>query len=683
MRNFQKLNIDVRGHGSGRVKTFCPFCHETRRNKRDRSLSVDIDKGLYLCHYCGAKGYVPDEAEERARELRRLQRDEAMRRPAQRKYPRPAWHPELMQLPPEIATYLTEERKISLETARRLRVTAQFVNGTRMTQMEQMTAEKNLLTTEHTDSTEKNGGDECHPDGKLVTRSSSLVTEKENPRSSVQSASSACHPIQRILAFNYFDRGQLVNIKTRTMDKQFTLVRGAELIPYNVDAIYDRPVCYITEGEFDTLTLVECGFPETISVPGGGNSNLSWMDRFVETHFEDKEQIILALDDDPVGLKLRDELTRRLGAERCRVVRWTTGCKDANEVLCRHGRDEVARCIEAAEEVPIDGVFTAEDVGEGLDALFENGMQRGAGVGLFNLDKLCTFEPGRFMVITGRPGEGKSELLDELVLRLCLRHGWRPAYFTPENVPIEYHLRKLIEKLTGYKFEQGGRMTPDLYRAAKRWCGENVHHILPPDDRYTLDEVLQRARQLVARRGVRIVVIDPLNRLETDEKESAMTELQLISDRLNRMVRFAAQHRVLFILVAHPRKVNRANLNGEKRRVEMNDINGSADFGNKADYCLIVDRDDAQRRTTVYVDKVRFKHLGTRGECTLHYDPVSGRYLPLTYEPDGLGGLKPHIHWTNFNIRWVNPRGESQMIEEEERLQEARENKGQYRIREE
>ena len=645
MRNFNKLNIDVRGHGSGRVKTFCPFCHETRHNKRDRSLSVDIDKGLYLCHYCGAKGYVPDEAEERARELRRLQRDEAMRRPTQPKYPRPAWHPELMQLPPEIATYLTEERKISLETARRLRVSAQ-----------------------------KTGPHPSLPPGEgvnsMARQSTPLPWEGQGGGFGGFAS----------LAFNYFDRSQLVNIKTRTLDKQFTLVRGAELIPYNVDAIYDRPVCYITEGEFDTLTLVECGFPETISVPGGGNSNLSWMDRFVETHFEDKEQIILALDNDAVGLKLRDELTRRLGAERCRVVRWTTGCKDANEVLCRHGREEVIRCIEAAEEVPIEGVFTAEDVGEGLDALFENGMQRGAEVGLFNLDKLCTFEPGRFMVITGRPGDGKSEFLDELVLRLCLRHGWRPAYFTPENVPIEYHLRKLIEKLTGYKFECGGRMTSDLYRAAKRWCAENVHHILPPDDRYTLYEVLQRAHQLVARRGVRIVVIDPLNRLETDEKESAMTELQLISDRLNRMVRFAAQHRVLFILVAHPRKVNRANLNGEKRRVEMNDINGSADFGNKADYCLIVDRDDTQRRTTVFVDKVRFKHLGTRGECTLHYDPVSGRYLPLTYDPDGLGGLKPHIHWANFNIRWVNEQGESQMVEEEERLQEARENKGQYRM---
>ena len=638
MRNFNKLNIDVRGHGSGRVKTFCPFCHGTRHNKQDRSLSVDIDKGLYLCHYCGAKGYVPDEAEERARELRRLRRDEAMSRPVQRKYPRPAWHPELMQLPEEIASYLTEERKISLETARKLRVTAQ------QTKTHLNSPETHLTPPETHLNPPCEGGLENSTDNEVRSIQAPSLTGRDG-------VGLGKDGVGLSLSFNYFDRGQLVNIKTRTLDKQFTLVRGAELIPYNVDAIYDRPVCYITEGEFDTLTLVECGFPETISVPGGGNSNLSWMDRFVETHFEDKEQIILALDNDAVGLKLRDELTRRLGAERCRVVRWTEGCKDANEVLCRHGREEVIRCIEAAEEVPIEGVFTAEDVGEGLDALFENGMQRGAEVGLFNLDKLCTFEPGRFMVITGRPGDGKSEFLDELVLRLCLRHGWRPAYFTPENVPIEYHLRKLIEKLTGYKFECGGRMTPDLYRAAKRWCAENVHHILPPDDRYTLDEVLQRACQLVARRGVRIVVIDPLNRLETDEKETSMTELQLISDRLNRMVRFAAQHRVLFILVAHPRKVNRANLNGEKRRVEMNDINGSADFGNKADYCLVIDRDDTQRRTTVFVDKVRFKHLGTRGECTLHYDPVSGRYLPLTYDPDGLGGLKPHIHWANFNIR--------------------------------
>ena len=60
----------------------------------------------------------------------------------------------------------------------------------------------------------------------------------------------------------------------------------------------------------------------------------------------------------------------------------------------------------------------------------------------------------------------------------------------------------------------------------------------------------------------------------------------------------------------------------------MNDINGSADFGNKADICMIVDRNDEMEVTTVYVDKVRFKHLGHRGFCHMHYEVMNGRFNP-------------------------------------------------------
>ncbi|MDR3117863.1 MAG: hypothetical protein LBU44_00305, partial [Mediterranea sp.] len=35
-------------------KTHCPLCRDRRKNKRDRSVSVDIDKGIAFCHYCGA-----------------------------------------------------------------------------------------------------------------------------------------------------------------------------------------------------------------------------------------------------------------------------------------------------------------------------------------------------------------------------------------------------------------------------------------------------------------------------------------------------------------------------------------------------------------------------------------------------------------------------------------------------
>ena len=47
MRNFSALGIDVFNRTSGKVKTYCPWCRDQRTNKHDKSLSVNIDTGLY------------------------------------------------------------------------------------------------------------------------------------------------------------------------------------------------------------------------------------------------------------------------------------------------------------------------------------------------------------------------------------------------------------------------------------------------------------------------------------------------------------------------------------------------------------------------------------------------------------------------------------------------------------
>lgn len=94
------------------------------------------------------------------------------------------------------------------------------------------------------------------------------------------------------------------------------------------------------------------------------------------------------------------------------------------------------------------------------------------------------------------------------------------------------------------------------------------------------------------------------------------------------------QYNCLVILVAHPRKMNRNPVTNFTPRVEMYDINGSADFYNKADYGIVVERDKEVGVTRVYVDKVKFKHLGVGGMVTFAYDPVGGRYLPCTESHD-------------------------------------------------
>ena len=56
MKTFHDFGIDVGNKSTGKIKTQCPKCSNTRKNKRDKCLSVDLDQGLFNCHNCGWAG---------------------------------------------------------------------------------------------------------------------------------------------------------------------------------------------------------------------------------------------------------------------------------------------------------------------------------------------------------------------------------------------------------------------------------------------------------------------------------------------------------------------------------------------------------------------------------------------------------------------------------------------------
>ena len=572
MRNFANYQVDIRHRTSGVIKTICNQCLPTRHNKRDRSLRVNIDTGHCHCYHCGADFYVPDDTEEREKAERQAARKRRVAAVVPQHFQRPVFDASKTTLSDATERWLVETRCIPQSVIAELRITEQ---------------------------------------------------EEFMPQFGAK---------ERCVCFNYFEGGQLVSTKFRSGKKHFKMVQGAELIPYNIDSLIGQTSCIIHEGELDAASSIAAGFKGVISVPAGANSNLSWLDRFMETHFEDLEEIIIAVDTDSAGIRLRDELVNRLGAERCRVVAYGPDCKDANEHLVKYGLESLRIAIEQAVEVPLEGIFTAADLHGDLRALFDNGFGPGAETGWEEMDKICTYERRRNIIVTGTPGAGKSEWVDELVLRLCLRHQWKIGFFSPENIPIVYHLRKLIEKLTGHRFQNGCGMTEGLLARSEEFLAENVSHISLKGNA-TPDRVLAKARELVVRRGCRIFVFDPLNRFD-HEPAPGQTETQYISNLLNKFTEFATQYNCLLILVAHPRKMNRNPTTGATPRVEMYDINGSADFYNKADYGIVVERDKEIGITRVYVDKVKFKHLGVGGVATFVYDPVNGRYLPCEESHD-------------------------------------------------
>lgn len=575
MKDYSDYDIQIPyGKRSGKVKTFCPKCHNERRDKRDKSLSVDLDKGVWNCHYCSWAGHLEYDEQEKQKWMEQqpwYQRTKIRQKPVYKK-PKPRPHAPMSAK----ALAWFSSRGIS---------------------------EKTLLELKITEGLE-------------------WMPQKQGQANTVQ--------------FNYYHNGELVNTKFRTGDKCFKLCSGAELLPYNIDAIKGQNECIITEGEMDALSFYECGRHDVISVPNGANANLDYLDDYIEDYFDDKETIYIASDTDTKGVVLRDELLRRFGVERCRVLEYGEGCKDANEHLMKYGRESLLQCIDTAPEIKMEGVFTVQDFEQSLDALFENGWQKGVTIGHENFDRLCSFETKRLCIVTGIPGSGKSEFIDEIAERLNMRYGWRFAYFSPENAPLAYHASKLIEKFTGKRFNRQSLSYAE-YKQVKEHLEQNFYFIAPTDS-YRVDNILEKAKYLVRRRGIKALVIDPYNRLESEQ--GGRSETQYISELLDKLTNFAQRNDILIILMAHPTKQPK-NKDGVIEAPTLYDISGSANFFNKADFGIVVHRNRLENTVEVHIQKVKFRHLGECGTALFKYNLNNGRYTPYT------NGIEPM--WDNDN----------------------------------
>lgn len=427
------------------------------------------------------------------------------------------------------------------------------------------------------------------------------------------------------IQFNYFRDGVLINVKYRDGDKNFKLHKDAELIFYNLDAVKAEDVVIITEGEMDALSFIEAGIDYAISVPNGANpakNNLAYLDNCYE-YFESKSQIIIATDNDANGRKLRDELADRLGIERCKYIEFGK-YKDANELLIAEGIDGLQRAKNEAKDFPIQGVFTMSHLVDDVMDMYDNGLDRGVNIGLgeFNLN----FVKGYITTVTGIPGHGKSDFVDFLILRLKIMAGWGGAFYSPENRPTKLHVSKLVRKIIGKSWEGNDRISPDELRSALQWMDNNVWFIKPEKD-FTLDSILTSVRQLKIKHGIDYFVIDAWNKLEHRYEN----ETKHVGESMDKLANFCEANNVHCFLVAHPTKMEKEKDSMKYKVPGLYNISGSSNFYNKTDNGICVYRDFIEKKTTVFVQKVKFSHWGEISNVDLEYDLDSGRYF-TTYK---------------------------------------------------
>jgi twinkle protein len=339
------------------------------------------------------------------------------------------------------------------------------------------------------------------------------------------------------------------------------------------------------------------------------------------------------VDADEPGKKLEEELARRLGRERCKKVTYPEDCKDANEVLLKHGKDILRQVIENAQVFPVEGVFSVFDIQDGLDAIFYGGLPQGVSTGWANVDELYQPSVGQWTLVTGIPSMGKSEWLDAMTVNLAEQDGWVFGVCSPENQPIDWHVAKLMEKRIQKRIV-AGKVSADEFQAAKEWMNQHYHFIMP--EKPTLEGVLEKAKELVRRFGMKGLIIDPYNELDHTQRKDGINETEYVSTFLTTLRKFAREQGVHIWLVAHPAKLMRDN-QGIYPVPDGYAVSGSAHFYNKADNIIAVHRDLTMSgaSTQVHVQKIRSRWLGKRGVADLWWRPDCGRFdvVPQPYYP--------------------------------------------------
>ena len=442
---------------------------------------------------------------------------------------------------------------------------------------------------------------------------------------------------ENVIKFNYFMGDNLINVKYRDGRKNFKLYKGAEKVFYNIDSIVGYEYCILVEGEMDVLALHEAGISNVISVPNGATlntNNLDYLDACID-YFEDKEKIILATDSDEAGIALQTELIRRLGSEVCFLATFDD-CKDANEYLIKHGPEKLVSRITNAKPVPLENVTTFRDIEDEITDFVRNGFKPGFQVGLSNFDDIFSTYTGQFITVTGIPSSGKSDFVDRMVVGYNRNYEWKTAFASPENQPTYLHAHKLMRKCWG-----GMPTAADIY--SDRWnqiadhCNTNFFHI--DMERYTLEAVLKKGAELVKRKGIKCLVIDPFNKVRSNDQSGDVNVYTL--EYLQKIETFAKKYDVLVIVVAHPTKMYK-DANGKIEEPTMYNIKGGGEWYDASYHGLLIHRDYEAKTVKAKVLKVKFQNLGENGaEAHFKWQPDSGDYLSIDNPADLLDAKMP------------------------------------------
>lgn len=577
--------IRTRAHGNELTFQKCPFCGGGGHDKD--TFSINLDTGQYKClrESCGAKGNMLTLAAVFNFDLG-FRIDEYYR--PQKSYRTFNRRPKDIEAPkPRILQYL-EGRGISKETAERYHLTIHSKN-------------------------------------------------------------------ESILVFPFFDEaGRLQFVKYRNMDFK----KGESKIPKEWCQPECKPILFgmyqcnpevkrliITEGQLDSLSVAESGIENAVSVPTGAKG-FTWVP-YCWDFLEHFEHIIIFGDHEKNKITLVEEL-KPLFRDKILVVRVEDykDCKDANELLQKHGKEAVRNAVENAQPLPILRVVELADV-EIVDI---NDIPK-LKTGISNVDRLLHggVPFGGVTIISGKPGEGKSTLASQLLIQAlqedkkCFAYsGELPNGFFKSWINYQIAGPSHIQTTSNKWGDEIYVVSKTIHNCISEWYRGKLkiyeNSMLLGDENDGEEESLIKTCESVIRRsGVEVLLIDNLmTAIELEEKHGS-DKYERQANFVKKLARLAQAYNVLILLVAHKRK-NNFSMNGN------DEISGASEIANLAMLTMAYEKNNEiepeQRLLKIMKNRLSGK-VNTEG-WTVDYEPKSKRIYQYGYDSP------------NYDLSWLD-----------------------------
>ena len=403
---------------------------------------------------------------------------------------------------------------------------------------------------------------------------------------------------------------------------------GAEPILYGLDLCSRKSDnLVITEGEFDCMVLRQAtkGSWDVVSVPSGVD-DLTWIDT-CRKELDEYASITVIGDSDEPGQRLAAEIAKRLPEKRIFVPDYETysGAKDANEILLRFGAEKFLEIAKSLKPLGCEGLLNIANV----KSIDYSRIPRTLS-GMARLD-YCTggFLSGDLTVWTGKRGEGKSTVLNQIALdavnqneTVCIYSGEIPADRLKKQLLLcaagSENLESRDDRETGRTlYYVNGKVRPliEKWLSGRIWLYDNK--LISNDER---DGIIDIFRAAYHQCGARVFIVDNLMTVSLGAKASEFLQIQ--ADFVIRLRKFAEKYGVHVHVVVHPRKTS-----GEI--TDSDDVGGLGTITNIACNVLSVSRpDDAWKEEKKEDCDTIIRVLKCRATG------VSGQYVPLLFSPD-------------------------------------------------